>query len=388
MVRCPRCDAPITGDYKFCPACALRLKASPQDAPLPAQRSRWKTGFLVASVAAGLLLCALVGILLFHPSWIEKVPAPAPPPLEIASLAEPPFTVASIPENLQEIPPGYSYRLPLDAFPSLPVEEQERLRTQYGENLQVAGWISYPMRVLRYEVTRGQYAEFVADVEAHRDRIPHVWLESDQRADPRDVDVFEHIPESWVVTDSDGAPVSWSVAKREMNLPVAQVSYVDALGFCEWASARLGLDLRIPFAMEWMRAARAGDLSIRFPWGNPLLLYACNNLGSFGRPQYVHFSYGEPLPGRGATKEDLYAMAGNLREYALDHDVQIERQIQGPPTFTWRPWPTTRNTVWGFGGSFRTGIEDCTVESKQIYRKSDRENDDVGFRVIVRDFPR
>lgn len=388
-VRCPRCNTPIAGDFKFCPACALRLRPSVAEPHPEEARASWKTGLLVACAVAGVLGCAaLGGILLLHPSSFSGSGLPVLPAPELTSLVEPAFTVSSIPDNLQELPPGNAYNLPLDAIPGIEEKERADIRKDFGEYVVLSAWIGYPMRVLRYEVTRGQYAEFISDLEEHRERIPKIWLSSDRVSSARDVDLYDHIPAAWVTPESETSPLAWSVPIRDRNLPVTQVSYFDALGFCEWASAKTGLELRIPFAMEWVRAARGGSLDMVdvFPWGSAQLVYACNNLGSFGRPQYVHYSYAEPIPGRGTTREGLYAMAGNVREMALDHDFEIRPQLQGqgPPTVTWKQRADVP-TIWAYGGSFHSGIDDCTVESKTLWSKYERRQDDLGFRVFVRD---
>ena len=187
----------------------------------------------------------------------------------------------------------------------------------------------------------------------------------------------------------DGLPRSWNVALSDLNLPVTQVSYVDALGFCEWASARLGMEIRIPFAMEWVRAARGGRLEYAWPWGDRQLIYACNNSASWGRPQYVHYVYSEPMPQGGLSPEGLYAMAGNVHEYALEHDLKIIERVMGePPRVSWEQSERTSNRIWAYGGSFRRGIDNCTVDSREPYVKTDASHDDVGFRVVVRLQPR
>ena len=58
--------------------------------------------------------------------------------------------------------------------------------------------------------------------------------------------------------------------------PVTQVSWFDALAFCQWLSTKLDKSFRLPTEAEWEKAARGVDGRI-FPWGNawnPLLLNA------------------------------------------------------------------------------------------------------------------
>ncbi len=51
-------------------------------------------------------------------------------------------------------------------------------------------------------------------------------------------------------------------------LPVANVSYDDAVAFAEWRSKRDGVTYRLPTEEEWEYAARNGDKENLYPWGN------------------------------------------------------------------------------------------------------------------------
>jgi hypothetical protein len=95
------------------------------------------------------------------------------------------------------------------------------------------------------------------------------------------------------------------------------------------------------------------------------------------------------MPLGGLSPEGLYAMAGNVREFALDHDLKLIKQAMGePPRLSWEQWEQTPETIWAYGGSFRAGIDDCAVERRAIYTKNDASHDDVGFRIVVRLQPR
>ena len=74
-----------------------------------------------------------------------------------------------------------------------------------------------------------------------------------------------------------------------LDLPVVGVSWADVTAWCEWASERLEVELRLPTENEWEKAARGVD-GRRFPWGNAYDATFANWSGS--RPM---FSQLEPI---------------------------------------------------------------------------------------------
>ena len=404
--RCPRCETPIAGDYKFCPTCAFRLRSSTLDpAPAAPPSPPRKGRLLLAGLAGALLVVAIVvvGFALDRPEWPQHpTPFTSQPPLDRA------YTVADIPGQLISLESnGYAYSVPLSAVQGLSDERRAEIEETLRANGRVLtdepsldAIIPYRLQILRIEITRGQYEEFLRDIEEHRDRIPEVWLEWDTKPSVLDIDVLSHVPPSWIRASDPSSP-EWGVDESEKNLPVAQVSYVDAVGFCQWASQRLHIEIKLPFMMEWVRAARhpptastTSDevISSAWPWGamNIRRTYACNSL-SFslpnpGQPRIVDFTYSEG--NGGATVDGVLAMAGNVREWAVKHDVRLDgenRPLGQPPYLTWETTPETRRdpAAYAYGGSFKTGIDDCQVDSHAEYKKTDR-RDDLGFRVVAR----
>ncbi|HLR05673.1 MAG TPA: SUMF1/EgtB/PvdO family nonheme iron enzyme [Pyrinomonadaceae bacterium] len=74
------------------------------------------------------------------------------------------------------------------------------------------------------------------------------------------------------VRESNHAPPEpWGGIKPPVGqelLPVANVSYDDAVAFAEWRSKRDGVTYRLPTEEEWEYAARNGDKDNLYPWGN------------------------------------------------------------------------------------------------------------------------
>lgn len=405
--RCPHCDSPIAGDYKFCPTCAFRLRTgavdpAPAVPPTPPRNGR----LFLAGLAGALLVVAVVvvGYALSSPEWfhrpMERIEGPRSP------LGRP-YVVADIPRQLIPLDPnGYAYSVPLSSVPGLTDDD----RVRYEDSLRSTGQvltgepsldalIDYRLQILRIEVTRGMYEEFLRDIDEHRDRVPDLWLEWDRKGAPADIDILAHVPPSWIRASDPSLP-EWSVDEGQKNLPVAQVSYVDAAGFCQWASQRLGITLSLPFVMEWARAARPPPSALTtgndeivtstWPWGttNIRRTFACNSLSYWlpnpGQAQLVDWYYTEG--NGGATVNGVLSMAGNVREWAVIHDVRVkERPLGQPPYLMWETTAETRRarTALAYGGSFRTGIDDCQVDSRTEYLKTER-RDDLGFRLVAR----
>lgn len=66
------------------------------------------------------------------------------------------------------------------------------------------------------------------------------------------------------------APLGWNKAKfpdGTENFPVTNVSWRDAVAFCEWMSKKTGLPVRLPTEAEWELAAR-GREGYKYPWGS------------------------------------------------------------------------------------------------------------------------
>ena len=195
------------------------------------------------------------------------------------------------------------------------------------------------------------------------------------------------------------------------NHPVRNVSWAEAAGFCNWMSARDGLQpvyqlaggqlrdfdgtadgYRLPTEAEWewlaRIAGRAGPGAARFVWGDATTIPA--NSGNFADesatgsvskyiPRYKDgFPGVAPVASFVADAAGLYDMAGNVSEWV--HDV-----------YDLRPPEAGRVEVNPFGGGYGEGrvVKGASFRTASIVglRASFREGllrarDDVGFRVV------
>lgn len=65
-------------------------------------------------------------------------------------------------------------------------------------------------------------------------------------------------------------PSGWngkSFPKDQGNFPVVNVSWQDAVSYCDWLGRKLGMTVRLPTEAEWELTAR-GKEQYKYPWGN------------------------------------------------------------------------------------------------------------------------
>ncbi len=113
--------------------------------------------------------------------------------------------------------------------------------------------------------------------------------------------------------------------------PVVAVSWFEAVKYCEWLSAAIGRNYRLPTEAEWERAARGGLDGKLFPWGNdpPQSL-----------PDYAQRwqSGPEPVARYSPNAYGLYDICDNVHEWCCDwfaaeyYSASAERNPRGPET--------------------------------------------------------
>jgi formylglycine-generating enzyme required for sulfatase activity/serine/threonine protein kinase len=151
---------------------------------------------------------------------------------EANSNSTPKQTVADLVEL-----PGGTFKMGRDDVPPM-TDELKALRQQYLLWMYTQ-WPAHsvtikPFAIDRTEVTNAEYAEFVKDT-GHQP------------------------PGNW----DGGHPKA-----GEDQLPVTDVSYDDALAFAAWRSKRDKASYRLPTEEEWEYAARGGDSTRMYPWGD------------------------------------------------------------------------------------------------------------------------
>lgn len=251
-----------------------------------------------------------------------------------------PIEFASVPEG------SFEMGSPKDSFPTLefPPTQVEVSAFEIGQQ----------------EVTNGQYLEFCEDTDRELPEIP-VWFREGG-------DYFE----------------------RYASHPVVNVTWYDAVAFCEWMSEKEGKTIRLPTEAEWERACRfsESDHSQPFPWGEH---YPVHHHGEpdpkFGNLIGPEDRYLSTAPGghyeAGAARiggNAVMDLVGNVSEWCADRfSYEPPQASDGALKDPQGPDSGGRRVVKG--SSFR----DDTYLSRAAFRRGmapTRASDSVGFRVV------
>jgi formylglycine-generating enzyme required for sulfatase activity len=106
----------------------------------------------------------------------------------------------------------------------------------------------------------------------------------------------------------------WEAARQRGrdNQPAVDLSWFEAMAYCQWLSAALGYAVRLPTEWEWQQAATGGDPSREYPWGGWQDARANTIESELGRMTAVGVY---PL---GASAQGVFDLAGNAWEWCLN----------------------------------------------------------------------
>jgi formylglycine-generating enzyme required for sulfatase activity len=146
------------------------------------------------------------------------------------------------------------------------------------------------------------------------------------------------------------------------NLPVHNISYGQAIEFCERLSGAEGRTYRLPHEDEWEYACRAGSTQPYFGTEGiaPIAWYAGNSAGR------VH-----PCAQKWANAWGLYDVHGNVKEWC-----DWPRRADPAGTQSFADVRIVR------GGGAQSDQRDCLATSRQP-RDEGRRAQDIGFRVAL-----
>jgi formylglycine-generating enzyme required for sulfatase activity len=225
-------------------------------------------------------------------------------------------------------------------------------------------FLTKTVRFSAHEVTRGQFAQFIAAVghvtDAERLKRPQTWR------DPG----FEQ---------SDAHPVTC-------------VSWNDAEAFCQWLSQKERRRYRLPTEAEWEFACRAHNWGA-YPWGDdPAAGGGWANVADQGSRESLKvnalFSWSDgatataPVGSYRKSPFGLFDLVGNVREWCSDWYGPYPTLRSEDPT---GPASGTLRVVRG--GSYRSGPRDCRSAARGALF-GEESAADLGFRIVLeRDAP-
>ena len=251
-----------------------------------------------------------------------------------------------------------------------PANEKDRS----GDEAQHEVTITNPFYVGVYHVTKGQFAAFVADTNYMTD------AEKDGKAWSWDGTKFREMPgNSWRKTGF----------QQDDDHPVVNVSWNDAVAFCNWLGERSGKAVKLPTEAQFEFANRAGSKAT-YPWGDDPDDGKgwCNAADQTAKKQSSGwnvfnwddgYTFTSPVGKFKANAFGLYDMTGNAWEWCADW-YDNDYYANSPKTDP--PGPATGQFRVLRGGSCGTDPWFCRSAYRSgngpVYR-----NIIIGFRVVA-----
>ena len=162
---------------------------------------------------------------------------------------------------------------------------------------------------------------------------------------------------------------NWGRGER----PVMNVSWRDAVAFCEWMSKVTGKTYRLPTEAEWDYAARGGNKSKDYDYSGS------NDLDAVGWYRNNSGSKTHPVAEKQPNELGLYDMSGNVWEYCSDW-YDEDYYSRSPRTDPQGPNSGSSRVLRG--GSWLGSVFDCRVASRLRFYPGLR-GSAVGFRLVL-----
>jgi formylglycine-generating enzyme required for sulfatase activity len=170
------------------------------------------------------------------------------------------------------------------------------------------------------------------------------------------------------------------------DLPARDVTWDEAMAFCDWLSRQSGYQVRLPTEIEWEYAAR-GPWSQRYPWANPAEFHArAVKDNDADRPDGPR---GFDKDGGDVSWRGVHDLAGNVSEWCLDvykdrayRDLDADKPYHPEKV---RPELPPAGKVFARtyrGGAFKDSPLNCEAPVRRSWLQDER-SPVIGFRPVL-----
>ena len=232
--------------------------------------------------------------------------------------------------------------------------------------------IRHKLAIAKFDVTRDEYAQFVAET---------------NRPYPDSCDTL-NASGTFIATNGNWHSPGFPQTGRD---PVVCVSWDDAQTYVAWLSAKTGHVYRLPTEAEWEYAARAGTTTARYGSDNPAEFCRYTNVGDLdyseqhpgdsdstvNRVCRDGYAFTSPVGSFPPNQFGLYDMLGNVMNWNEDCS---NANYSGAPTdgTAWQSGDCGRRVVRG--GSWDMDLSGVRSANRRSPPTS-RRNTTLGFRV-------
>ncbi|NJM97046.1 MAG: formylglycine-generating enzyme family protein [Phormidesmis sp. RL_2_1] len=169
---------------------------------------------------------------------------------------------------------------------------------------------------------------------------------------------------------------------KDLNRPIENVFWADAVEFCQWLSQHSGRAYQLPSGAQWEYACRAGTTT-PFYFGETITPDLVNYNGNYAYGRGPKGKYRQKTTEVGSFPPNLfglYDMHGNVWEWCLDgwHHFHLDHLDHTTAGSAWR---LSGQKKFLCGGSWSYLPTNCRSAYRLNYPFHSR-IDDIGFRVV------